>query len=82
MHWPYQTDTLFFLFPRDKKKEFASNQAAYYPIGMDVFLSPRKIDHIARLLQLPKVESSGKVPSLLVVNLQVCPSTSYYYFLL
>ncbi|GKC76489.1 enhanced disease resistance like protein, partial [Tanacetum coccineum] len=67
----FKTDTQFFLFPRDKKKEFASNQAAYYPIGMDVFLSPRKIDHIARLLELPKVESSGKVPSLLVVNLQI-----------
>ncbi|MFS7889989.1 putative Zinc finger, RING-CH-type, Zinc finger, RING/FYVE/PHD-type [Helianthus anomalus] len=34
----------------NKKKECASNQAAYYPIGVDVFLSPRKIDHIARLL--------------------------------
>ncbi|KAK9064789.1 hypothetical protein SSX86_016171 [Deinandra increscens subsp. villosa] len=56
---------------RDKKKECASNQAAFYPIGVDVFLSPRKIDHIARLLELPKVESSGKIPPLLVVNLQI-----------
>ncbi|KAL8248723.1 hypothetical protein R6Q59_005591 [Mikania micrantha] len=56
---------------RDKKKECASNQAAFYPIGVDVFLSPRKIDHIARLLELPKIESSGKVPPLLVVNLQI-----------
>nr|XP_043607365.1 uncharacterized protein LOC122579289 [Erigeron canadensis] len=56
---------------RDKKKECASNQAAFYPIGVDVFLSPRKIDHIARLLELPRVESSGKVPPLLVVNLQI-----------
>ncbi|KAF5763833.1 putative protein ENHANCED DISEASE RESISTANCE 2 [Helianthus annuus] len=56
---------------KDKKKECASNQAAYYPIGVDVFLSPRKIDHIARLLELPKVESSGKIPHLLVVNLQI-----------
>ncbi|KAJ0678099.1 putative protein ENHANCED DISEASE RESISTANCE 2 [Helianthus annuus] len=60
----------FLLFYRDKKKECASNQAAYYPIGVDVFLSPRKIDHIARLLELPKVESSGKIRHLLVVNLQ------------
>ncbi|KAI3768657.1 hypothetical protein L2E82_19487 [Cichorium intybus] len=56
---------------RDKKKENASNDAAFYPIGMDVFLSPRKIDHIARLLELPNFESSGKVPPLLVVNLQI-----------
>ncbi|KAJ0736356.1 putative protein ENHANCED DISEASE RESISTANCE 2 [Helianthus annuus] len=56
---------------KDKKKECASNQAAYYPIGVDVFLSPHKIDHIARLLELPKVESSGKIRHLLVVNLQV-----------
>ncbi|XP_024978517.1 uncharacterized protein LOC112515814 [Cynara cardunculus var. scolymus] len=56
---------------RDKKKESAPNQAAFYPIGVDVFLSPRKIDHIARLLELPTIESSGKIPSLLVVNLQI-----------
>ncbi|KAJ0912263.1 putative protein ENHANCED DISEASE RESISTANCE 2 [Helianthus annuus] len=56
---------------KDKKKECASNQAAYYPIGVDVFLSPHKIDPIARLLELPKVESSGKIRHLLVVNLQV-----------
>nr|XP_043615510.1 uncharacterized protein LOC122587412 [Erigeron canadensis] len=58
-------------YMRDKKKENASNLAAFYPIGMDVFLSPRKIDHIARLLELPTVETSGKVPSLLIVNLQI-----------
>ncbi|XP_024975964.1 uncharacterized protein LOC112513828 isoform X1 [Cynara cardunculus var. scolymus] len=56
---------------RDKKKECASNRAAFNPIGVDVFLSSRKIDHIARLLELPRVESSGKVPPLLVVNLQI-----------
>ncbi|KAK9067250.1 hypothetical protein SSX86_014576 [Deinandra increscens subsp. villosa] len=56
---------------RDKKKEYASNEAAFYPIGCDVFLSPRKIDHVARLIQLPTFESSGKVPPLLVVNLQI-----------
>ncbi|MFS7958820.1 putative protein ENHANCED DISEASE RESISTANCE 2 [Helianthus anomalus] len=61
----------FLLFYKDKKKECASNQATYYPIGVDVFLSPRKIDHITRLLELPKVESSGKIRHLLVVNLQV-----------
>ncbi|XP_026422205.1 uncharacterized protein LOC113318270 [Papaver somniferum] len=57
---------------RDKKKDFAPGYAAYYPIGVDVFLSPRKIDHIARFVQLPVMKSSsGKLPPLLVVNVQV-----------
>ncbi|XP_038889184.1 uncharacterized protein LOC120079064 isoform X1 [Benincasa hispida] len=56
---------------RDKKKEFAQNCAAYYPIGADVFLSQRKIDHIARFLELPAINPAGDVPSILVVNVQV-----------
>ncbi|KAF7809211.1 DUF1336 domain-containing protein [Senna tora] len=28
---------------KDKKKEFAPSYAAYYPFGVDVFLSPRKV---------------------------------------
>ncbi|KAL9401134.1 hypothetical protein Peur_004983 [Populus x canadensis] len=56
---------------RDKKKEFAPNCAAYYPFGVDVFLSPRKIDHIARFLNLPAINSAGKVPPILVVNVQI-----------
>ncbi|XP_059655955.1 uncharacterized protein LOC132302957 isoform X2 [Cornus florida] len=56
---------------RDKKKEFASNHAAYYPFGVDVFLSQRKIDHIARLVELPIINSSGQLPPILVVNVQI-----------
>ncbi|KAI3779263.1 hypothetical protein L2E82_08901 [Cichorium intybus] len=57
---------------RDKKKEPASNYAAYYPFGVDVFLSQRKIDHISRFVKLPDVGfSSGDVPSILVVNVQI-----------
>ncbi|CAK9134314.1 unnamed protein product [Ilex paraguariensis] len=56
---------------RDKKKEFAPNYAAYYPFGVDVFLSQRKIDHIARFVELPVITSSGKLPPILVVNVQV-----------
>ncbi|KAI5580727.1 hypothetical protein BDE02_08G172800 [Populus trichocarpa] len=56
---------------RDKKKEFAPNCAAYYPFGVDVFLSPRKIDHIARFVNLPAINSAGKVPPILVVNVQI-----------
>ncbi|KAE9449213.1 hypothetical protein C3L33_18899, partial [Rhododendron williamsianum] len=56
---------------RDKKKDSASNHAAFYPLGVDVFLSPRKIDHIARFVELQALNSSGEVPAILVVNLQV-----------
>ncbi|XP_076932373.1 uncharacterized protein LOC143597879 [Bidens hawaiensis] len=57
---------------KDKRKEHAPNYAAYYPFGVDVFLSQRKIDHIARFVELPVVgSSSGDLPSILVVNVQV-----------
>ncbi|KAL5722466.1 hypothetical protein ACHQM5_005982 [Ranunculus cassubicifolius] len=56
---------------RDKKKEPAPNYAAYYPFGVDVFLSPRKIDHIARFVDLPLTSANDKLPSILVVNVQV-----------
>ncbi|KAL2240463.1 UNVERIFIED_CONTAM: hypothetical protein Sindi_0687500 [Sesamum indicum] len=58
-------------YTRDKKKEFAPNFVAYVPFGVDVFLSPRKIDHIARFVELPTVDSPGEVPPILVVNLQI-----------
>ncbi|XP_068637338.1 uncharacterized protein [Aristolochia californica] len=56
---------------RDKKKVFAANYAGYYPFGVDVFLCQRKIDHIARFVDLPVTNSSGKFPPILVVNVQV-----------
>ncbi|XP_073145635.1 uncharacterized protein [Henckelia pumila] len=56
---------------KDKKKELASNCAAYYPFGLDVFLSQRKIDHIARFVDLPAVTSSGKLPPILILNVQI-----------
>ncbi|GFY88388.1 CW14 protein [Actinidia rufa] len=55
---------------RDKKKELAPNYAAYYPFGVDVYLSKRKVDHIARFVELPAVNSSGNLPPILVVNTQ------------
>ncbi|XP_022726937.1 uncharacterized protein LOC111282913 isoform X2 [Durio zibethinus] len=58
-------------YSRDKKKDFAPNHAAYYPFGVDVFLSPRKIDHIARFVELPVISHSWKLPSILVVNVQI-----------
>ncbi|CAH2047387.1 unnamed protein product [Thlaspi arvense] len=57
---------------REKKKEFAPNYAAYNPFGVDVFLSQRKVNHIAQFVELPVVNtSSTKLPSILVVNVQI-----------
>ncbi|RYQ85791.1 hypothetical protein Ahy_B10g105398 isoform B [Arachis hypogaea] len=56
---------------RDKKKEFAPANAAFYPLGADLFLSQRKIEHIARFIQIPSINIPGDVPSILIVNIQV-----------
>lgn len=57
---------------RDKRKDCAPNYAAYYPIGLDVFLSPKKVDHIAQYVELPMINHhSGKLPPILVVNAQI-----------
>ncbi|TKY50331.1 hypothetical protein E2542_SST27791 [Spatholobus suberectus] len=56
---------------RDKKKDFAPSSAAFYPLGADLFLSPRKIDHIARFIQIPAINIPGDVPSILIVNIQI-----------
>lgn len=71
-----------FLYCRDKKKEFAHNCAAYYPFGVDVFLSQRKIDHIARFVELPAISSHAKLPPMLVVNVQVSLLELFLFFLL
>ncbi|TQD82242.1 hypothetical protein C1H46_032214 [Malus baccata] len=64
---------------RDKKKEIAPNCAAFYPFAADIFVSPKKIDHIARFVKLPVVSTTGDVPSILVVNVQVpIPSQTYF----
>ncbi|XVE68035.1 hypothetical protein DITRI_Ditri09bG0035900 [Diplodiscus trichospermus] len=56
---------------RDKRKEFASNSAAFYLFGVDLFLSQRKIDHIARFVELPVFNLSEEIPAILVVNIQI-----------
>ena len=61
----------FHLLDRDKKKEIAPSCAAFYPFAADIFLSQKKIDHIARFVELPVVSTTGDVPSILVVNVQV-----------
>eukprot|EP00249_Psilotum_nudum_P020071 c27547_g1_i2 orf=577-2460(+) len=58
-------------YMKDKKKIFASEHPIYVPIGVDVYLSAKKVNHIAKYVELPLDGRVGKLPPLLIVNIQI-----------
>jgi hypothetical protein len=67
---------------RDRKKVPAPDLAIFEPCGADLFLSSKKIDHVAQFVELPfqgLAKRPDSIPNLLIMNLQVSEADPYKY---
>jgi hypothetical protein len=84
--WSFVSPSVFSLraesFLRDRKKVPAPDLAIFEPCGADLFLSSKKIDHVAQFVELPfqgLAKRPDSIPNLLIMNLQVSEADPYKY---
>ncbi|BBN05065.1 hypothetical protein MPTK1_3g09980 [Marchantia polymorpha subsp. ruderalis] len=61
-------------YSKDKKKFAAPNYSLFVPIGVDLFMSSQKLDHIAQYVELPSQDvalGADTLPGVFIVNVQL-----------